>query len=382
MNWRIPLSDMDFNHEESDAVLSVVQSRWLTMGAVTQQFEAGVAEYVHARHAIAVTNATAGLHLACVALEIGPGDEVIVPSLTFVATANAVLYTGATPVFADIQGLTDFNISPASIEACITPRTKAVIVVHYAGYPCDMEAIHALAAKYNLRIIEDAAHAIGSSLNGRMLGAYSDIGCYSFFSNKNLTTGEGGMLITDNDEWAARLRLLRSHGMTTLTWDRHRGHAWDYDVVDLGYNYRIDEIRSAIGLVQLKKLENNNARRRDLTDLYRQEVQQRVPSVVLPFEGYRGVSAAHILPVILPPGLDRIKVIEGMKARGIQTSHHYAPIHHFTAFQHHPRIAQKSLPLTEEAADREVTLPLFPTMSDAQVVEVVQALQESLSQIA
>lgn len=381
MNWRIPLSDMDLGQEESDAVLAVLQSRWLTMGAVTQQFEAAVAQYTGAKHAIAVTNATAGLHLACIALGIGPGDEVIVPSLTFVATANAVLYAGGTPVFAEINGETDLNISPQSIEKCITERTRAIIVVHYAGYACDMDAISALAAKHHLHIIEDAAHAIGSELNGQKLGVVSDIGCYSFFSNKNLTTGEGGMLVTNDDEAAAKLRLLRSHGMTSLTWDRHQGHAWDYDVVTLGYNYRIDEIRSAIGLAQLRKLDKNNERRRFLTQLYNTELKLQTPQVIVPFEDYRGLSAAHIMPIILPDGVDRVHVIEGMKKRGIQTSHHYAPIHQFTAFKNNPKIGHGPLPITEKVAQQEVTLPLYPTMQDADVRMVVEALQASIRDV-
>ena len=243
MQWRIPLSDINFGPEEEQAVLEVIRSRWLTMGAVTQGFEQELAEYAGVKHAIAVTNATAALHLACVAAGLGPGDEAILPSLTFVATANAVRYTGARPVFADVEGVDSLNISPAAIEARITPRTRAILVVHYGGYACDMPAILEIARRHDLAVIEDAAHAIGSRLDGRMLGTWGAIGCYSFFSNKNMTTGEGGMLVTDDDGLAEKLRVLRSHGMTSLTWDRHKGHAWSYDVVDLGYNYRIDEVR-------------------------------------------------------------------------------------------------------------------------------------------
>jgi dTDP-4-amino-4,6-dideoxygalactose transaminase len=187
------------------------------MGAETQAFEEEFAQAIGARHAIAVTNATAALHLACVACGIGPGDEVIVPSLTFVATANAVRYVGASPVFADIQGESDLTISPQSIEARLSTRTRAIIVMHYAGFACDMPAIMKLADRYGLCVIEDAAHAAGSSLEGRSLGTWGAVGCFSFFSNKNMTTGEGGMLVTQDDELAAKLRSLRSHGMTTMT---------------------------------------------------------------------------------------------------------------------------------------------------------------------
>jgi dTDP-4-amino-4,6-dideoxygalactose transaminase len=274
MEWRIPLSDIDFDDNEAVAVQNVIKSRWLTMGKVTQEFESSFADYNQTKHAIAVTNATAALHLACLALGIGPGDEVIVPSLTFVATANAVRYVGATPVFADIVSPDDLTVSPAAINSLITPRTRAIIVMHYAGYPCDMSTILSIAKQHGLFVIEDAAHAIGSELNGRKLGTFGDISCFSFFSNKNMTTGEGGMLTTDNDDLAQKLSRLRSHGMTSLTWDRHKGHAWSYDVVDLGYNYRIDEIRAALGLAQLAKVEKNNECRRHLSRIYRSALQE------------------------------------------------------------------------------------------------------------
>lgn len=377
MEWRVPLADIDFNEEEVAAVSEVVRSRWLSMGAVTGQFEAEFAAFVGAKHTLAVTNATAALHLACLAAGVGPGDEVIVPSLTFVATANAVRYTGATPVFADIESLDWLNISPASIEACITPRTRAILVVHYAGFACDMPAILAIARRHDLAVLEDSAHAIGSRLEGRSLGAWGDIGCYSFFSNKNMTTGEGGMLATNDDALAEKLRILRSHGMTSLSWDRHQGHAWSYDVVDLGYNYRIDEMRSAIGRVQLRKLPAGNARRRALTLLYRELLSELAPEVSMPFAEGRGASCYHILPALLPAGMDRIRFMEGMKARGVQTSIHYPPVHRFRVYE---GTAHGPLPLTEEVAAREVTLPLYPAMRDEQVQWVARAVQESLKE--
>jgi len=377
MEWRIPLSDIDFGAEEAAAVQEVVQSRWLTMGAVTQEFEREFAGYVNARHAIAVTNATAALHLACLVAGLGPGTEAIVPSLTFVATANAVRYTGATPVFADIECEGWLNLAPASVEAHLTEHTRAIVVVHYGGYPCDMPAILEIARRRGLMVIEDAAHAIGSDLDGRKLGTWGDMGCYSFFSNKNMTTGEGGMLTTDDDDLAERLRLLRSHGMTSLSWDRYKGHAWSYDVVDLGYNYRIDEIRSALGRAQLGKLERNNLRRRELTGLYHEWLQRLAPQISVPFRADRGRSACHLLPILLPSGSDRTHFMEAMKTRGIQTSIHYPPVHQFRIY----RAAgdEVALPLTEQIAARQVTLPLYPAMSDADVKAVVQAVRESLS---
>ncbi len=254
MNLRVPLSDLDYGAEEEQAVLDVIRRRWLTMGAVTQQFESAFAELLGAGHAFGVANGTVALHLACLALDIGPGDEVIVPSLTFVASANAVLYTGADVRFADIVGPDDLNVSPSSIASQITSRTKAILVVHYGGYPCRMPEIVELAHRHGLAVIEDAAHAPGAQLDGRAMGTWGDAGCFSFFSNKNLAVGEGGMLVTGRADLAEKIRLLRSHGMTTLTWDRHRGHASSYDVVALGYNARIDEIHAALGLAQLAKL--------------------------------------------------------------------------------------------------------------------------------
>ena len=379
MNWRVPLSDIDFGSEEEDAVLQVIRSRWLTMGSVTGQFEQEFAAYVGARHAIAVTNATAALHLACIALGLKAGDEAVVPSLTFVATANAVRYTGATPVFADIKGSHDLNVSAEAIEACITPRTRAILVVHYGGYACDMPAILALAEKHQLVVIEDAAHAIGSQLGGQMLGTWGAVGCFSFFSNKNMTTGEGGMLVTDDDQIAGRLRTLRSHGMTSLTWDRHKGHAWSYDVVDLGYNYRIDEIRSALGRAQLAKLPHNNRRRSEITLRYHELLEELCPAVEIPFQHHPGVSACHLLPVLLREGVQREAVMEAMKARGIQTSIHYPPVHLFHAYREAIPASHERLSRTEHAAARELTLPLYPAMGEAQVIDVVNGLRESLA---
>jgi dTDP-4-amino-4,6-dideoxygalactose transaminase len=386
MNWIVPLADLDFGPEEDQAVLGVLHSKWLTMGAVTQAFENEFAAYHGAKHAIAVSNATQALHLACLALGIGPGDEVIVPSLTFVATSNAVLYTGAEVRFADIISPEEPTIDPDSIEACITPCTKAIIVMHYAGYPCRMPQIMAIAEKHGLKVIEDTAHAPGAWLNGKALGTWGEIGCYSFFSNKNLSTGEGGMLLTERDGLAEKLRLMRSHGMTSLTWDRHKGHAYSYDVVALGYNDRIDEIHSALGRVQLAKLPANNTRRQTLTTQYWQALAST--ALQLPFKDRFAacfdltaprayLPAHHLLPILLPPGADRTAFVEKLKAAGIQTSLHYPPIHRFTYYkQFDPSIC---LPITEDYAAREVTLPLYPGLSEEQVCSVTTEIKKNLS---
>jgi dTDP-4-amino-4,6-dideoxygalactose transaminase len=381
MDWRVPLADVNFGVEEEQAVQHVVRSGWLSMGDVTKGFEQEFAAFIGAKHTLAVTNGTAALHLACLAAGIGPGDEVILPSLTFVATANAVRYTGATPVFADIESLDWLNISPASIEKRLTGRTRAILVVHYAGFPCDMPAIMEIAHRHNLVVLEDSAHAIGSRLDGRALGTWGAIGCYSFFSNKNMTTGEGGMLTTDDDVLADKLRLLRSHGMTSLSWDRHQGHAYSYDVVDLGYNYRIDEMRSALGRVQLHKLPAANQRRGELTALYRELLAELAPQVEIPFGKPRGTSCYHILPALLPKGTDRVRFMEALKQRGIQTSIHYPPVHRFKIYLEDWQKRGAPLPLTEELAAREVTLPLYPTLRAEQVHWVAQAVNEALHEI-
>lgn len=380
MTWRIPLSDVDFDDAELQAVTAVLKSKWLTMGAETQRFEQAFASFIGVKHAFAVSNATVALHLANAALGINAGDEVIVPSLTFVATANAIKYTGATPVFVDITSEDDLSISPAAIEVAITPATKAITVMHYGGYLCDMDAINAIARKHHLAVIEDAAHAPGTELNGKKAGAFSDAACFSFFSNKNLVTGEGGMIVTDRDDLAERISLMRSHGMTTLTWDRHKGHAHSYDVVALGYNYRIDEIRSALGLTQLGKLPKNNERRREITNWYRAQLSE-IDELTIPYHQHSGLSAAHLFPILLDSQIDRAAFIDQMKQRGIQTSIHYPPIHQFTYYRQQNGKNSQPLPLTESVGQREVTLPLYPTMSPDDVKQVVNAIKDSISSV-
>lgn len=378
MAWRIPLADLDVGDEEISAVISVLKSRWLTMGAVTQEFEAAFKDYSGAKYALAVTNATAGLHMACLAANLKPGDEVILPSLTFVATANAVCYTGATPIFAEVYNEDNLNIDPKSIEEKISPQTRAIMAVHYGGYACDMPEIMRIAKVHGLTVIEDAAHACGSFQDSRMLGTWGKVGCYSFFSNKNMTTGEGGMVVTDDEETYKKLSLIRSHGMTSLTWDRHRGHAWSYDVVDLGYNYRIDELRAAIGLAQLRKLETFNQKRRQITQMYIDLLHNYCPEIKIPFEHHPGISACHLFVILLPPKVDRSDFMEKMKSAGIQTSIHYPLIHKFSYYQKDPLIARQSLPLSESISDREVSLPLYPGLTENDVKYVVQSISEAL----
>jgi dTDP-4-amino-4,6-dideoxygalactose transaminase len=362
--WKVPLCDLVFDEKEAEAVQEVIHSGWLTMGEITQRFENLFAQFIGTKHAISVLNGTAALHLANLALGITKDDEVICPSLSFVASANTIVYTGARPIFADIIGYNNFNISPEDIEAKITDQTRAIEVVHYAGYPCEMEQIIAIADKFGLHIIEDCAHAPGAEYQGQKCGTFGDIGCFSFFSNKNMTTAEGGMITTDNDDLAKRIKLMRSHGMTTLTLDRHKGHAFSYDVVELGYNYRIDEIRSTLGIVQLEKLRKNNKARYKFAQIYRERLA-KIQGLQVPFENNRrDIPSYHIFPILLEKGVDRQKFMEYLKKKEIQTSIHYPPIHLFDFYRRTYNSQTISLPVTEDVAEREVTLPLYPSMRD------------------
>jgi dTDP-4-amino-4,6-dideoxygalactose transaminase len=382
MEWKVPLSDLDFGEDEYEAVRTVLKSNWLAMGEVTRGFELEFASYLGVRHAIAVSSGTAALHLAHKALGLEEGDEVICPSLTFVASANSIFYVGARPVFADISSLDDLNISPEDIESKVNEKTRAILVVHYAGFPCNMDAVMDLARRYDLFVIEDAAHAPGAvswprnPTNTAKAGGIGDMGCFSFFSNKNLVTGEGGMIVTDNDELAEKIRICRSHGMTSLTWDRHRGHSYSYDVVDLGFNYRMDEMRAALGLVQLKKLDRNNERRRRISRLYKEKLTD-IKEISVPFSGFDGISSHHIFPVLLSEKADRKGFMQYMREKGIQTSIHYPPIHLFSYYRKLPGL-NNQLPRTEQVGRREVTLPLFPEMQEEEVDYVVESIKEYL----
>ena len=358
------------------AVGEVVESGWWSMGPKVEEFETAFAELSGTRHALAVANGTAALHLALLAVGCGPGDEVILPSLNFVAAANAIGHTGATPVFCDISGPDYVNLDPADLDAAAGPRTKALLVLHYGGFPCDMQAVHDIAERRGLIVIEDAAHAPGASWRGRPCGSLGRIGCFSFFSNKNLPIGEGGMVVTDDDDLAAKLRLLRSHGMTRLTWERHRGHAAGYDVVAQGFNYRLDELRAALGLVQLRRLPAENACRAEISERYRDALHGKA-GVTMPFgELAEGTTSAHHLAVAVLPEGRRDDVRVALADKRIQTSVHYPPIHLFSEYKELG--ARRLLPRTEEVARRVVTLPLFGHMQEEQVDLVIDTVLESV----
>ena len=375
MSWRVPLFDLVLGNEEIKAVTRVLKSGWLTMGKETQAFEREFAEYLGVKYALATSSCTTALHLAHLALGAGPDDEIICPSLTFVATANAILYTGAKPVFADVTSLNNFNISPIDIERKITNRTKGITIVHYAGYPCDMDAITALAQKYNLYLVEDCAHAPGAEYKGKKLGTFGDIACFSFFSNKNLSVGEGGMVVINSDDLFEKLKLMRSHGMTSLTLDRHKGHAFSYDVVMLGFNYRIDEMRASLGRVQLKKLDTNNTRRKTLVERYIKGLKD-CPYIKIPFQKAMGKSVYHIFPVLLAEEISRTALMAFLRKKRIQTSIHYFPIHLFSFYK---KRHKERLENTEWIGKREITLPLYPSMKEKDLDYVISCIKEYFS---
>jgi dTDP-4-amino-4,6-dideoxygalactose transaminase len=387
-HWEVPLADIDLGADEIAAVTRVLQSKWLSMGPLTADFEQQFAAYVGVKYAFAVTNCTAALHLAHLALGAGPSDTIICPSLTFVATANAIRYTGATPVFADVTSPENLNISPDDITAKIDATTKGICVVHYGGYPCAMDRIMQIAQHHQLYVVEDVAHAPGAMCwmpqeatvgqpssapcGLKKCGSIGDIGCFSFFSNKNMTTGEGGMITTNDDLLATKIKLLRSHGMTSLTWDREQGHSFSYDVVDTGYNYRIDEIRSCLGLMQLQKLEKNNSRRAEAVNIYQEKLSSMF-DVSVPFISHESLSSYHLFPILLDKKADRNLFMDFMKNKGIQTSIHYPPIHTFSYYRGLGR--EHVVPVTEDIARRVVTLPLYPDIRREQIDYVVESIK-------
>ncbi len=370
----LPLFDLQLQPQDLEAVAETLRSGWLTLGPRTQAFEEAFAEQLGVRHAIAVSSCTAALHLAYLAAGVGPGDEVIVPAFTFAATAAAVLYCGGTPVFAEITSRANPNIDPDDVERRITPRTKAICAVHYAGYAAAVDRLKEICDARGIALIEDVAHAPSASLHGRKLGAWGMAGAFSFFSNKVLSVGEGGLLSTDDDDVAAFVRSRRSHAMTSGTWERHKGSTDTYDVVGLGFNYRLDEPRAALLLSRLGRLEQEIERRRELTIRYR-ELLSSIEGIIVPFEDSEiAESSCYVLPIMLERDGQQAEVSAALRERGIQTSIFYPSIHRFSAYRE--RFPDVSLPLTELASRTELTLPFYPHMTNDDQDRVATALAE------
>ncbi len=372
----LPLFDLRLEEQDLQAVAETLRSGWLTLGPRTAAFEEAFAAQLGARHAVAVSSCTAALHLAYLAAGVGPGDEVIVPSFTFAATANAALYCGATPVFAEICSRENPSLDPENVRQRITARTKAVCVVHFAGYAAAADRLRELCDAHEIALIEDVAHAPSATLAGRKLGTWGLAGAFSFFSNKVLSVGEAGLLCTDSDEVAAFARSRRSHAMTSGTWDRHRGRTDTYDVTGLGFNYRLDEPRAALLLSRLERLEQDIARRRELTLRYRSLLGQ-VAGLIVPFEDADVPSSTcYVMPIMLERDGTQAEVSASLRERGIQTSIFYPSIHRFSAYRE--RFPDLSLPITELASRTELTLPFYPHMTNDDQDRVVSALAEAI----
>ncbi|WP_146592251.1 DegT/DnrJ/EryC1/StrS family aminotransferase [Puniceibacterium confluentis] len=360
--------------EERAAAVAVLESGWITLGEQVRKFERAFAERHGAEDAVAVDSCTAALHLTLKALGIGPGDEVLVPSMTFVATVNAILYVGADPVMVDIEALERPLMSIDDAASRVTPRTRAVMLMHYAGHLTDAGPWRALCARHDLLLIEDSAHAVG--IPG--VGQYGDGAAFSFYGNKNMTTAEGGMVLMPKPELLERARQMRGHGMTRSVLQRLVARTPHYDVDMLGHNYRMDEIRAAIGLVQLGRLDDMNARRAALVGMYNERLaplEQRHDGFHVP-RPRSGISAHHIMPIVLPGGADRDRIAAEMHEAGVQTTIHYPPVH--TLSYYRQRAPGIRLPLTEEFHRRELTLPLHPNMEESDVELVIGTLENVL----
>lgn len=381
----VPLFDLRLTEGDLEAVAETLRSGWLTLGPRTQAFEEAFAAQLDCKHAVAVSTCTAALHLAYLAAGVGPGDEVIVPAMTFAATATAVLYCGATPVFADVIGLEDPSIDPEEVRKKITPRTKAVGIVHFAGYAAPVAELRELCDEHSLALIEDVAHAPSAVASDpreegakRKLGTWGSAGCFSFFSNKILSAGEGGLLATDDDAVAEFARSHRSHAMTSGTWARHTGKSTTYDVVGVGYNYRLDEPRSALLLSRLARLEEDIERRRHRTRRYRTAFAE-LDGLVVPYtDASIEDSACYVMPVMVEDTARRDAMRIAMREKhGVQTSLFYPAVHEFTAYRE--RFPGISLPRTELLARAEITIPLYAHLSGDDQDRVIEALAAELA---
>ncbi len=364
MAYKIPLFNLNFDGKEAQAAYDTIQSGWISTGPRCEELEKMFIDMFRVGYAVSMSNCTDALHLCCLVCGVGAGDEVLCPSLTFAASANCIRYAGATPVFCDIVGPDHINIDPQEIEKKITPKTKAILVVHMAGFPCKMDEIMAIAKKHNLKVIEDACHGPLSVYKGQKLGTIGDCAAFSFFSNKNISTGEGGMFISNNKELADKARLLRSHGMTTMSYQRAGGHATAYDIVELGYNFRLDDIHAAIAIEQLKKLPGDLEARLAVRARYVERLSQ-IANVVVPFADNTEFVSNYIMPIVITKGTveDRDKMREAIHEAGIQTSVHYPAIHRFSIYKDYGAV----LPQTEYVTDHEITLPMYAALTMEQV---------------
>ncbi|MEX2246306.1 MAG: DegT/DnrJ/EryC1/StrS family aminotransferase [Dehalococcoidia bacterium] len=368
----------DISDAEIDAVVETLRSGWLAPGPRVRQFEADFAAWAGAKHAVALDSATAGMHLALLACGIGPGDEVITTPTTFAATVNVIIHAGATPVLADVR-MDDFCIDPEAIERAVTPRTKAIMPMHHGGSACDMDAILAIAKRHGLRVIEDAAHGLGTEVGGRRVGTFGDATVFSFYPTKNVTSGRGGMLTTDDDAIAAHCRMLALHGLSTDAWDRYTEKgSWAYRVLAPGYNYVMYDYQAALGAAQFARLDEFQTKRRRLAGRYSERFAD-MPALVLPGERAGTTHAWHLYvlrvrPEMFPQGRDAL--IDGLRTRGIGTSVHFIPIHHHPYYRETYGWAPGDFPVADLAFDTMISLPLYTRMTDRDVDRVAAAVEE------
>lgn len=368
----IPYGKQTIEQDDIQAVVDVLKSDFLTTGPKIAEFEQTVADYVGAKYAVAISNGTSALHAACFAAGIGPGDEVITTPLTFAASANCVLYCGGTPVFADVDPKT-YNIDPEDIRRKITDRTKAIIAVHLAGQPCDMDAIHSIAREHGLIVIEDGAHALGSVYKGKKVGSMSDMTTFSFHPVKPITTGEGGMIVTDNEDFYKKMVLFRSHGITRddSMMTRNDG-PWFYQQFDLGYNYRITDIQCALGCSQMKKLDRFLARRKEIVARYN-EAFADCDNIITPYQLSDTESGWHLY-IVQVKNCDRRQVFENMCEKGIGVNVHYIPVYMHPYYQEHG-YENVHCANAEEIYSHIISLPLYPGLTSEQQDYVIDTLK-------
>jgi len=365
--------------EDKNSVVEALNSRWLTGGPKAAEFEKSFADFLGTKYAVSVNSGTAALHLALRTLNLKPGDEVIVPVFTFAATANAVLFCRAHPIFVDIDPKT-FNISPESVVNKLTKRTKAIIVVHYAGQPADMKEIIEIAEDHKLHVIEDCAHSLGARYRENKTGSLGTIGCFSFYPTKIITTLEGGMFTTNYGLIVNKAKLMREHGMTRGAQEREKRAEWYYDITDLGYNYRLNEVQAALGISQLKRVDEGIKRRVEAAQYYTRKLSE-VEGIVTPYKAENRTHVYHLYVVrVLEEkcGMSRDELFSKLSNKGIGLSVHYTPLHLMTFYKKILRYSTKSFPNAEEAYKEVLSLPLFPTVSRDQIDYVVDSIKDCI----
>lgn len=383
MDSFIPFHRPSIGKEEIDAVTRVLESRWLTTGPITHTFERAFADYVGCKHALAVNSCTAALQLALDAIGLRPGDEVLLPAYTFTATAEVVTYFGARPVLCDsVEG--GFNIDPADAERRVTARTRAVIPVHIAGEPCDLTAIRSLADRYQLSVIEDAAHALPATYGDKRIGSISELTAFSFYATKTITTGEGGMITTDNDEYARRAALMRLHGISGDAWKRYsREGSWFYEVRDAGYKLNLTDLQSALGMAQLKKADEFLAARADIAQFYFERFSGIEELELPPLASSGNQHSWHLFILRIRPefrNIDRAILIDRLKRMGIGTSVHFIPLHLHPYYQQAFGYRAGDFPHAEDAYRRCLSLPIYPDLTRDEAERVASAVEEVVRQ--